>query len=81
MEFNWLTPAELHFIIDEFRKNRENEMHHDYEVARFTSWISVSPHVKSGINNPQKLVKFDWEKPKGKADVKIWHPDQPNTKS
>jgi hypothetical protein len=42
----------------------ESEKRHDYEVARFSGWLSVLPHVKKekAPADPEKLIKFKWEK-------------------
>jgi len=45
-EFYDASPADVHHILKEARKREESEVQRAYEIARFNSFLAVSPHVK-----------------------------------
>lgn len=48
------------------QKAYERNMQERWEVARYTAWITISPHVKKGMTM-KRLGLFAWEKPKART--------------
>ena len=52
-------------------KTKESKFKQAWELARWTSYIGLQPHIKkNSIKQPQDLIKFEWEKEKKKKKVK-----------
>ena len=61
-----MTPVEFKAVINSYNELREADIKHDYELARFNSWINLAPYIKN--KSQEDLFRFPWEEiKKGKV--------------
>jgi hypothetical protein len=55
-----------------YQNKRESGIRHQYEIARWQTWLLIQPHIdskKSKINTPQDLMKFAWDQEASQEDL------------
>ncbi len=58
-----LSIAEFNETVKAYSKQRESDIKHRYEVARFEAWLCLSPHMKKGLSQ-EDIFRFPWEEMK-----------------
>lgn len=55
---------ELAMCYHAYRDQRDAQIKHDYNLARWQSFLLLQPHIdskKGGMKSPLDLVKFEWD--------------------
>lgn len=76
MDFYVLTPIEFFAALKFYNEEREDEMHMNYDVARFMLkhlWNMQGRHVKKMLKTPKDVEEFPWETEKSK---KVMTPEE-----
>ena len=78
-----MTPNEFIECAEVWRKNKEAEVHLQYEISRFNSWLNLAPYINN--KSQEDVYKFPWEETKTAkvktAKLKEWRKDQRNIKN
>ena len=56
---------ELIIRYETYRDKQESKYKHDYDLARWQSFLLLQPHIdskKGNLNSPVDLVRFEWDK-------------------